>query len=105
MSPAGLRFGLPFALPAAMLPHTLKSVATLLLTSWTFSAVTASAQTTDIVALPKLDAALSASVRNGDSGWQRVIIRGTSNGIPALTGALRAGGNDVTHVYPIINAL
>ena len=33
----------------------------------------------------KLDALLTARVREGNSGTQRVIIRTTSNGIPGLT--------------------
>jgi hypothetical protein len=53
----------------------------------------------------KLDARLAASVRAGDSGTQRVIIRTASNGIPGLTIALEHAGYAVLLAHPIINAL
>jgi serine protease AprX len=53
----------------------------------------------------KLDARLAASVRAGNSGTQRVIIRTASNGIPGLTTALKHAGHPVLLAHPIINAL
>jgi hypothetical protein len=53
----------------------------------------------------KLDARLAASVRAGDPGTQRVIIRTASNGIPGLTIALEQAGYPVLLAHPIINAL
>jgi serine protease AprX len=53
----------------------------------------------------KLDALLTARVREGDSGTQRVIIRTTSSGIPGLTRALERDGHPVLRRHPIINAL
>ena len=53
----------------------------------------------------KLDARLAASVRAGNSGTQRVIIRTASNGIPGLTIALKHAGYPVLLAHPIINAL
>ena len=42
--------------------------------------------------IPKLDAALSVSVRTGKSDTTRVIIRTNPDGIPRLTNALKATG-------------
>ena len=53
----------------------------------------------------KLDALLTARVREGNSGTQRVIIRTTSDGIPGLTRELERDGHPVLRRHPIINAL
>jgi len=53
----------------------------------------------------KLDERLAASVRAGDSGTQRVIIRVASNGVPGLTNALTRAGNPVLLNHRSINAL
>jgi serine protease AprX len=65
--------------------------------------VTHAQQPPDVVS--KLDARLAASVRAGDSGTQRVIIRTTSHGIPGLTIALERAGHPVLLAHPIIDAL
>jgi serine protease AprX len=54
----------------------------------------------------KLDELLSRSVRVGDSGTKRVIIRTrTASGIPGLTSTLRAKGHGVLRAHRSINAL
>jgi serine protease AprX len=53
----------------------------------------------------KLDDRLAATIRTGDSSPQRVIIRTTSEGIPALTRALERSGHAVLRRHSIINAL
>ena len=53
----------------------------------------------------KLDALLTARVREGQSATQRVIIRTTSDGIPGLTRGLERDGHPVLRRHPMINAL
>ena len=53
----------------------------------------------------KLDARLTARVREGHSGTQRVIIRTTSSGIPGLSRGLERDGHPVLRRHPSINAL
>ncbi|HKH71731.1 MAG TPA: S8 family peptidase [Vicinamibacterales bacterium] len=53
----------------------------------------------------KLDARLAATIRNGDSITQRVIIRTTAEGIPGLTRALERSNLAVLRRHLIINAV
>jgi serine protease AprX len=59
----------------------------------------------NVVALPKLDESLTASVRKGDSDWKRVIIQTTGEEVPAMAALLYTKGNIVGRVHPSINAL
>ncbi|MBA2303097.1 MAG: S8 family peptidase [Acidobacteria bacterium] len=87
-----------------MLLNTSRRIALFLLVSATVLAATASAQGPDRDH-PKLDAALAARVRNGDSNWQRVIIRTMPDEMSAVTAALLARGYGVASKHPIISAL
>jgi serine protease AprX len=88
-----------------MLFTTPRSKATfLILVVLTLTQMAANAQQPQSVG-SKLDALLTARVREGNSGTQRVIIRTTSNGIPGLSRELERAGHPVLRRHAIINAL
>ena len=89
-----------------MLLRISKFVAAFLVVGSAFGVDRAGAQTSDNVGTTsKLDRALSTSVRNGHSGWQRVIIQANPDHAPALAAKLRERGSIVKRSHAIINGL
>jgi len=88
-----------------MLLKAPSSIGTLLLITATVAVGSANAQPIDRLSLPKLDVALSRSVRDGESGSRQVIIRATPDGLPAAAAALRGRGHAVKRLHPVINGL
>src|SRR5687768_10502621 len=91
-------------LAADMLLTTLRQVATLLLAVAVLPTATPSAQGPGKPA-PKLDAELSARLRNGVADWQRVIIRTIPGEMPGLAAILRERGSHVARLHPLIDGL
>ena len=88
-----------------MLLSTTRHVVAALLLAGSPSLVDTAWAQTNIVALPKLDESLTASVQKGDSDWKRVIIQTTGDEVPAMAALLYMKGNIVGRVLPSITAL
>ena len=79
-------------------------IASLIVALLGFSAIAADAQPLQRT-VEKLDHSLARSVRAGDSGTKRVIIRTIANGVPGLTNTLRTRNHAVLRAHRSINAL
>ena len=88
-----------------MLLKAPRSTVALLVASAVVSAAPAGAQPSDRTRVPKLDVELSRSVRHGESGFRRVIIRTTPDRIPLMTAVLTEHGHAVRKFHPIVNGV